>query len=311
MPPFRPYQLDSRRRQTYPPSMHWLPLLCLLIPPPQSPHPQAYWRAIAGQKYDVPLGETAQRLAPELLASLGSTDSELRDDLAFSILSAWIYRKKLLTPDDLRPIARALEDNLRKGIGETETDGVLLRSFSALTLSVIAARDNETPFLSAGEYRQLLDAALAYFHDERDTRGFDARTGWIHSAAHTSDLLKFLARNHLLAPADQPRILSALTAKNLDTASPFVQGEDERMARVAISIVRRTDFDREAFRAWLAALQAAGKFPDPATAAALRGQQNVRHLLTALWTELSMDDRPSEGADFAKQALREALQTLF
>jgi hypothetical protein len=33
--------------------------------------------------------------------------------------------------------------------------------------------------------------------------------------------------------------------------------------------------------------------------------------MTALWTELSVDDRPSEGADFAKQTLREALKTLF
>jgi hypothetical protein len=34
-------------------------------------------------------------------------------------------------------------------------------------------------------------------------------------------------------------------------------------------------------------------------------------LLTALWTELSVDDRASEGADFAKTALREALKGLF
>ena len=45
--------------------------------------------------------------------------------------------------------------------------------------------------------------------------------------------------------------------------------------------------------------------------AALRAQQNVRHLLTALWTELSVDERPSEGADVARQALRETLKTLF
>ena len=91
----------------------------------------------------------------------------------------------------------------------------------------------------------------------------------------------------------------------------FSQGEDERMARVAISIARRADFDRDGFRAWLADAKTAAAFPNPATVDALRAQQNVRHLLMALWTELSVDERPSEGAEFAKSALREVLKGLF
>jgi hypothetical protein len=168
---------------------------------PAAPHDKAYWRAIADARFEVPAGVTARELAPELLASLGDTDPELRDELTLSILTSWIYQKKLLSPEDLGPMIRTLESNLRKGVGETGTDGVLLRSFSALTLSVIAARENDAPFLSDGEFGRLLDAALAYFHDERDTRGFDPSKGWMHSAAHTSDLLKFLARNARLPPA--------------------------------------------------------------------------------------------------------------
>ena len=95
---------------------------------------------------------------------------------------------------------------------------------------MIAARDNEAPFLSAEEYATLLDAALTYFHDERDTRGLHAAKGWMHSAAHTSDLLKFLARNPRLPAAGPSRILSAVLAKNRESAAPFSQGEDERMA---------------------------------------------------------------------------------
>jgi len=278
---------------------------------PSQVHDTSYWRGIAQAKFEVPAGATAQQLAPELLASLGAADPELRDDLAVSILTSWIYQKKLLGPDDLRPMARTLQANLRQGIGAIGTDGVLLRSFSALTLSVIAARDNETPFLSAEDYAKLLDDALAYLRDERDTRGFDAEKGWMHSAAHTSDLLKFLARNPQLPVAGQSRILSAMLAKNRESAAPFTQGEDERMARIAISLARRADFDRDGFRAWLGAAQTAAAFPKIATPDALRAQQNVRHLLTALWTELSIDERPSEGADFARQALRETLKTLY
>ena len=123
---------------------------------------------------------------------------------------------------------------------------MLLRSFSALTLSMIAARDNESPFLSTEDSARLLQSALDYFRDERDTRGFDTDKGWMHSAAHTSDLLKFLARSLRFRPARRHRFCPRWLAKNRDAAAPFVQGEDERMARIAISIVRRADFDREA-----------------------------------------------------------------
>src|SRR5262245_21097888 len=272
------------------------------------PHPKSYWQAIAKNAFEPPAGTTAAALAPELVANLGSTDPELRDDLSATILTAWIYRQKRLAPDDLRPIVATLGANLRAGIGETNTDTVLRRSFSALTLSIVAARDNESPFLTAAEHAALLDAALEYFRDERDIRGFDAAKGWMHSAAHTADLLKFLARSTNLPAGAQARMLDALAAKHQSAAAPFAQGEDERMARIVISIVRRADFDRTAFRAWLDRMQTASKVPQPATADALRAQQNARHLLTALWTELSVDERPSDGADFARSALRDALK---
>jgi hypothetical protein len=286
--------------------------LCVLVStPPQAPHPKPFWRSIVAEKFALPAGEAAPPLAAELVASLGSPDPEMRDDLAFTILSAWIYSRKLLSPADLRPLVKTLQGHLRSDLLTPGTDTVLLRSFSALTLSVVAARDNAEPFLSADEFSALLENGLAYFRDEQDVRGFDAQKGWLHTAAHTADLLKFLARNPRLRAADQARMLAALTAKNRDAAGAFTQGEDERMARVVISIVRRTDFDREAFTSWLAGAQAAARFPDPLGVAALRAQQNVRHLLASLWTELSVDERPSDGADFARSMLRETLKTLY
>src|SRR5262249_38408458 len=158
-------------------------------------HDKAFWRAIAASTFEPPPGTTAAQLAPELVANLGSPDPELRDNLSLTILTSWIYRKKLLTPDHLRPLTATLRGNLREGIGDTGNDGVLRRSFSALALSIVAARDNDAPFLSAAEHAALVDAALAYLRDERDLRGYDAAKGWMHSVAHTSDLLKFLARS--------------------------------------------------------------------------------------------------------------------
>jgi Protein of unknown function (DUF2785) len=276
-----------------------------------APHPKDFWQAIVKNRFVPPDGTTAGQLIPELLANLGSGDPELRDDLSTTILTAWIYQTKSLGPDDLRPMAATLRANLRKGIGDTGGGGVLLRSFSALILSIIAARDNDAPFLSSEEHAALLASTLDYFRDERDLRGFDDGVGWMHSAAHTSDLLKFLARSDRLRPGAQADILAALTDKNRTAASPFAQGEDERMARVVISIVRRSDFDRTAYATWLETMSRLAAFPRPADGAALRAQQNARHLMTSLFTELSADERPSAGADFARDALRAALKKLF
>lgn len=277
----------------------------------QTSHDKAFWRHVVEDKFAVPPGQEARVLAAELVGHLGDADPEFRDDLAFTILTAWIYDKKLLGPDDLRPLIGTLTAALEPSPPGADPDTVLRRSFSALTLSVIAARDNVTPFTTEDEFRRMLAAALRYFESERDTRGFDAQKGWVHTAAHTADLLKFLARSDRLQAADQPRILTALLEKQRRWPASFAQGEDERMARVVISIVRRPDFDRDAFRHWIDAARIAAAFPKTPTVEALRVHQNVRHLLSSLWTELSVDERPSAGADAAKQMLREALKTLF
>lgn len=287
-------------------------LLLVLLPfAAQTTHSKSFWASIAQQKFALPAGEAAAPLAAELVALLGSTDPVMRDDLAYAILTSWIHTQKLLSPEEVRSISRTLQANLKRGIAGPESDQVLLRSFSALTLSAIAARDNAEPFLAQGEYDTLLESALTYFRDERDVRGFDGTKGWMHSAAHTADLLKFVARNAKLRTSDQARILAALTAKNRETTVPFAQGEDERMARVVISIVRRADFDRTAFTVWLADAQATAAFPKQPTVTALRAQQNVRHLLSSLFSSLTADERPSDGADFARTSVREALKTLY
>src|SRR5262245_29960544 len=117
----------------------------------ETQHSKAFWQSVLNNESTPPSGTTARELAPELVAMLGSSDPETRDDLAATILTSWIYRKKLLEPDDLRQMISALSSNLRDGVGQVGSDGVLRRSFSALILSAVAARDNEAPFLTVEE----------------------------------------------------------------------------------------------------------------------------------------------------------------
>jgi metallo-beta-lactamase class B len=283
-------------------------------PPAAGHHDHAFWKAIAQHDNAPPAGADVPALARELGGFVASPDPELRDEFGYSILVSWIFQQHLLAPDVVRALTAEWSANLTAGIGSIETDEVFRRSFSALMLSVIVATDNATPFLEAAEVQQLLAAALDYLRDERDLRGYDPRTGWMHSAAHTADLLKFLARSRYLRVADQPIVLDAIVRKLRDAAVVFTHGEDERLARTALAILNRADLDAGMPREWLKrstpVLPTNGR-PDPAL---LRGNQNVTNLFAKLEVLLSVQtakDPAREPINAVRDDLRATLAKLF
>ena len=272
-------------------------------------HDVAFWRAIARDHYTPPVNASAAALSDELVDMLASPDPEQRDDIAYSTLASWIYQQKLLDAAALRPIIGRLLANLTRGIGERDTGTVFGRSFSALVMSVVIARDNADPFLDAAAWRPIETAAFAYLSAEQDLRGYDPATGWMHSAAHTADLLKFLARSRYVDVPGQRRYLEAIAAKLTTASVVFTHGEDERFARAVLSLVARADFDAAQFQAWLQRTKPA--VPEHPTAAQLRAAQNWKNLLAKLEVLLSNDAQPSEAAGTARTALRAALKPLF
>ena len=272
-------------------------------------HDVAFWRAVVADRYTAPAGSDVPALALELTGMLASPDPELRDDIAYSTLASWIYQQKIVDANGLRPIVDALVANLTRGIGERDTNSVFARSFSALVLSVVVARDNADPFLDATAWRRIETAAFAYLAAEQDLRGYDPDHGWMHSAAHTADLLKFLARSRHLDAAGQGRYLDAIAAKLTTASVVFTHGEDERFARAVLSVVARSDFDEPQFDAWLR--RSTPAVPGHPSAAQLRAAQNWKNLLAKLEVLLANDAQPSAAAAAARTALRAALKPLF
>jgi hypothetical protein len=221
------------------------------------PHDREFWRSIAKNHYVVPDGQQVFPLLRELSGYFGSPDSELRDDLAYSITTVWIKHQKQLSTDELNSLLDDWQANLRVGLGESGNDSVLKRSFSALCLVALAERDLKMPFLSDDRYNAFLANALAYLRDERDLRGFDPKLGWIHATAHTADLLAALAANPLLKTEDQARLLDAIARRISSAHEIFAYGEQDRLAALAATIAARRDFDAPAFHAWLSALDTA------------------------------------------------------
>ena len=275
-------------------------------------HDRAYWKAIVDNQYALPKGANAVALVNELTDSLGSTDPELRDTFGYEIVAAWIYRDGRLTAPELEALRRKLQANLKIGLGNTGDDSVFLRSFSALELSILAAYETKTPYLSPEAFRELLDATLDYLAKEKDVRGFDAEKGWIHATAHTADLLRFLGRSPKLTVADQTRVIDAIAAK-LDTAGvAFTHGEHERIARALLSLVLRPDFKQKPLVAWIQKTQASQKtlwsVPklDPARYNAV---QNARLTLRDLYLLVSLEP-PGRVSTEVTDLLRETVAGL-
>jgi hypothetical protein len=279
--------------------------------PDDAPHGLAFWQSIIEHDYAVPAGQSLPDLTRELTGLLGSPDPDLRDEVAYSILAAWIYQKRTIEPAGLRPLTATLTGNLTANLGSTGTDAVLKRSFSALVLSIVAARDNAAPFLTEAEYRDLVDRTIAYLGAERDVRGYDEEKGWIHSTAHTADLLKFLGRNRYLRPADQVRVLDAVSCKLRAAPVVFTHGEDERLARAILSLVARADFNPAAFSSWVDRAVPARLTTSRPTSADLRARQNITNLLAKLEVLLTLQDSPSEPVVSARDSLRRALKALY
>lgn len=252
-------------------------------------HDRQFWEKIAAQHYAVPEGQSASSLAQELSELLASPDSELRDDLAYSILTSWI-RKKELADADLISLSDQWRANLKKNIGESGNDSVLLRSFSALCLSEIAARDVKSPFLGPERYHALLSDALAYLNAEHDLRGYEPKVGWIHATAHTADLLQALAENSALTLTEQEKVLNGISERLATANLIYTHGEQDRLALALMAIMERTDFQHQVFARWLQGMQENDRAMwklSPIPTEEMAGYQNDTYMLEALAARLA------------------------
>jgi len=265
------------------------PIACAATSQTSASHDRTFWRNILKDNYRVPRGQSAFPLIQELSTYLGSPDPELRDDIAYTLIYAWIAYQKQLSPQELIPLLDEWQSNLRTGIGETNTDTAFRRSFSALCLGVLAERDLKSPFLGVDRYRMLLDNALNYLQDERDLRGFDPVKGWIHPTAHTADLLQFLAKNPLFTAADQHRLLQAILQRLTSANLIYAYGEQDRLASAAVALISRPDFDAPFFQNWLATLDSTDRNvwkSSPPNDHLLKTFQNNNYLLESLAARL-------------------------
>lgn len=275
---------------------------------------KAFWQGVAANNFAVPEGYTASKLLPELLNLLGSPDQELRDDIGYTALAYWTVRDKHYSPDEIRRMIKHLTENLQTGIGEKDSDSVILRSFSALVLSLMIYRDNQDSFLTNEEVKTVLQQTVEYLEAEQDIRGYVVGKGWLHSLAHTADTLKFLARNPKTDAGDHLQILSAIASKlTRPTTHAYVHDEDERLVLVVMEVLKRDTLHAptlhgwiESFREWKQNSRNDGKFDVEIHAT----YHNIKTFLRALYFAVQMMASSPNATEAVKELELEVLRAV-
>lgn len=249
-----------------------------------------FWTAILENNYQIPEGYTLSELTGQLFRYIASTDPELRDHIAYSVYATWLQRE-LYTKEEISEHVELLLDNLGRGIGESKSSSVFLRSFSVLFLAEIVHNDNRKALLERAQIKSILARALWYLDAEKDPRGYVPVKGWAHALAHTADLLAELARHRYVNKNDLRDILRAISAKITHAGEYlYIHGEDERLARAVIEVLRRGRLPTSAVRSWSKSLTAPdgqdwrGAYTDDTRN---RAYQNTRNLLRSIYLGLA------------------------
>lgn len=264
---------------------------------------KSFWLALRDAKFALPAGESREAILKDAESLVDSEDPALRDDVGYGLAVAWVYREHAIAAPALLEFTTHLQQRMLD-----REKPVLGRSFSALSLSIIAAAELQKPVLSQPQFDALVDAATDELVLETDLRGHDSMLGWIHATAHTADLLKFLARDDRLTGPQQDRITNAVVLR-LSHGAAFTWGEDERIAGVLRSLVMRKDARLEVLTAWLATLDPAWKalWARPVLDRDAYTQLgNVKQVLRALYVLLSASEHTPQ-LDVLREKLLEVV----
>lgn len=252
-----------------------------------------YWDQVQAAGFEVPADRPLDDLTAELTTMLGSTRPEVRDGTAYPALATWIERG--VYDDLLSGLGDGMVAGLAVGLGETDTDTVFRRSFSALILAECLERDNSRHLLPGAKIMDWGDRIAVWFLTERDSRGFVPDKGWAHAIAHGADTIGALGESPHLAGAEHSVLLDVMADRLLQQPpdQPLAAGEPDRMAAAVMRILRRNTLGTDALEPWVHRIGGAGNpFRGAVTSDPFGPTAAPQAFLRALFVQLSLAPQP-------------------
>jgi hypothetical protein len=248
-----------------------------------------YWDQVQAAGFEVPADRPLDDLTAELTTMLGSTRHEVRDGTAYPALATWIDRG--VYDDLLIGLGDGMVAGLAVGLGESGTDTVFRRSFSALILAACLERDNERHLLPGAKILEWGDRVATWFLAEKDSRGWVPDKGWAHAVAHGADTLGALGESPHLAGPEHGLLLDILAERVLlqPPDQPLAAGEPDRIAAAVMQILRRNTLSTDVLEPWVHRIGAAGNpFVGPVDHDPYAATAGPQALLRALFVQLSL-----------------------
>lgn len=226
-------------------------------------------------------------LVDAMLSHIGSTDSELRDDLIYETFAEIVLRRET----DMALVLRVFDaclDKIADGIDADDPDRVFRRSFSMLVVALVLERNSEGSFLDALRIREAFGRICDAYRREKNLVGYYPDKGWAHTVAHTADVFALIVRSEALRDDDRSRVLDLVRDKFLQPLYRFTDGEDERTARVVEAILGERPSMRGRVMEWVDAL--AGNRLPATMPAMFVVKGNVRNLLRSIYFICDRDE---------------------
>jgi hypothetical protein len=250
-----------------------------------------YWNRVRSAQMRVPDDRPLPDLTAELTTMLGSIDPVERDEIAYPILATWIGEG--VYDDLLSGLGDGMAAGLTQGLGQSGTDSVFRRSFSALVLAECIRRDNEQSLLPPARLLEWGDRISGWLVRERDVRGFVPEKGWAHALAHGADAIATLAESSHFRLQELTVLLDVIADRVLlETPTPLWSGEPDRLATATMAVFRRRLVPLRIIEPWLARVTAAAATDVPSGRDPYLVTGNPEAFLRALHLQVAFAPEP-------------------
>lgn len=255
----------------------------------------AFWDRVVAEGHKVPSDRPLADLTAELTTMLGSADPYLRDEIAYPTLATWVSEG--VYDDLLEGLGDGMTAGLAVGLGEQGTDTVFRRSFSVLVLAGCIERATSVTSAQGGVPDETLlrwgDRIAGWLVREQDLRGFVPGKGWAHALAHGADALGALSQAAVMGRLELTVLLDVLADRLVTpTTARLVHGEDDRLARATMQILRRDLVALEVLEPWVARLADRSRPRSEGEGDPFLVSGNVQAYLRALYLQLALAPQP-------------------
>lgn len=249
------------------------------------------WRSVRSADYPVPADAPLPDLTTELTSLLGTLDSELRDELAVPVLSAWIDRG--VYDDLLTGLGDGIAVGLTHDLDRADGDGVFRRRATAEILTQCIERDTSRPLATGSTVLGWADRISAWLLRETDLRDHVAGHGWVRAIGVGADAIGAVAGSPHCGRAELSVLLDVIGERvTAPVPHPWASDEADHLAAAALRLMRRDLLSLEHLEEWLVMIgdrsyeihPGKGE-PDPAAV-------NTDSFIRALYLQLALAPEP-------------------